>query len=503
MQKVILCILDGVGIREKEKGNAFLNTDKKTFNYLWNNYPHALLEASGEFVGLPNKQMGNSEVGHTNIGAGRIVYQSLELINKSIKDESFYQNKDILDVINHTKNNNSNLHIFGLLSDGGIHSHINHLYALLELCKKENIKNVYIHAFLDGRDTLPNVSIKYLDELNKKMNELNIGTLSTISGRYYSMDRDNNYDRIKLSYDAIVYGKGNKNNDYKDVITKSYEKGIYDEFIIPTIINEKLVNDNDGLILFNYRPDRARELFTALTNKDFNEFETKKFNNIKLVTMMPVADSVICTNAFKHIELTNTLGEYIDNLGLKQLRIAETEKYAHVTYFFDGGVERNLKNSKRILIPSPSVKTYDLKPEMSAYLITETLMKELDNNYDLVVLNYANGDMVGHTGNYEATKKAVLALDNCLEKLYKKVKENNYTLMIIADHGNCDYMLDNNDNIVTSHSVSPVPCIITDNNYKVNNGRLCDVAPTLLNLMGTNVPKEMTGECLIERRIKK
>ena len=503
MQKVILCILDGVGIREKEKGNAFLNTDKKTFNYLWNNYPHALLEASGEFVGLPNKQMGNSEVGHTNIGAGRIVYQSLELINKSIKDESFYQNKDILDVINHTKNNNSNLHIFGLLSDGGIHSHINHLYALLELCKKENIKNVYIHAFLDGRDTLPNVSIKYLDELNKKMNKLNIGTLSTISGRYYSMDRDNNYDRIKLSYDAIVYGKGNKNNDYKDVITKSYEKGIYDEFIIPTIINEKLVNDNDGLILFNYRPDRARELFTALTNKDFNEFETKKFNNIKLVTMMPVADSVICTNAFKHIELINTLGEYIDNLGLKQLRIAETEKYAHVTYFFDGGVERNLKNSKRILIPSPSVKTYDLKPEMSAYLITETLMKELDNNYDLVVLNYANGDMVGHTGNYEATKKAVLALDNCLEKLYKKVKENNYTLMIIADHGNCDYMLDNNDNIVTSHSVSPVPCIITDNNYKVNNGRLCDVAPTLLNLMGTNVPKEMTGECLIERRIKK
>ena len=503
MQKVILCILDGVGIREKEKGNAFLNTDKKTFNYLWNNYPHALLEASGEFVGLPNKQMGNSEVGHTNIGAGRIVYQSLELINKSIKDESFYQNKEILDVINHTKNNNSNLHIFGLLSDGGIHSHINHLYALLELCRKENIKNVYIHAFLDGRDTLPNVSIKYLDELNKKMNELNIGTLSTISGRYYSMDRDNNYDRIKLCYDAIVYGKGNKNNDYKDVITKSYEKGIYDEFIIPTIINEKLVNDNDGLILFNYRPDRARELFTALTNKDFNEFETKKFNNIKLVTMMPVADSVICTNAFKHIELTNTLGEYIDNLGLKQLRIAETEKYAHVTYFFDGGVERNLKNSKRILIPSPSVKTYDLKPEMSAYLITETLMKELDNNYDLVVLNYANGDMVGHTGKYEATKKAVLALDNCLEKLYKKAKENNYTLMIIADHGNCDYMLDNNDNIVTSHSVSPVPCIITDNNYKVNNGRLCDVAPTLLNLMGINVPKEMTGECLIERRIKK
>lgn len=500
MQKVILCILDGVGIREKEKGNAFLNTDKKTFNYLWNNYPHSLLEASGEFVGLPNKQMGNSEVGHTNIGAGRIVYQSLELINKSIKDKSFYDNENILDVINHTKKNNSNLHIFGLLSDGGIHSHINHLYALLELCKKENVQNVYIHAFLDGRDTLPNVSIKYLDKLTEKMKELNVGVLSTISGRYYSMDRDNNYDRIKLSYDAIVYGKGNRNSSYKDVISSCYEKGIYDEFIIPTIINEKLVNDNDGLILFNYRPDRARELFTALTNKDFNEFDVKRFNNIKLVTMMPVADSVVCSNAFKHEELINTLGEYIDNLGLKQLRIAETEKYAHVTYFFDGGIERDLKNSKRILIPSPSVKTYDLKPEMSAYLITDTLMKELDNNYDLVVLNYANGDMVGHTGNYDATKKAVVALDNCLERLYKKAEEDGYTLMIIADHGNCDYMLDSDDNVVTSHSVSPVPCIITDNNYKVNNGRLCDVAPTLLNLMGLSVPNEMTGECLIERR---
>ena len=503
MQKVILCILDGVGIREKEKGNAFLNADKKTFNYLWNNYPHSLLEASGEFVGLPNKQMGNSEVGHTNIGAGRIVYQSLELINKSIKDKSFYDNENILDVINHTKKNNSNLHIFGLLSDGGIHSHINHLYALLELCKKENVQNVYIHAFLDGRDTLPNVSIKYLDVLTEKMKELNVGVLSTISGRYYSMDRDNNYDRIKLSYDAIVYGKGNRNSSYKDVISSCYEKGIYDEFIIPTIINEKLVNDNDGLILFNYRPDRARELFTALTNKDFNEFDVKRFNNIKLVTMMPVADSVVCSNAFKHEELINTLGEYIDNLGLKQLRIAETEKYAHVTYFFDGGIERDLKNSKRILIPSPSVKTYDLKPEMSAYLITDTLMKELDNNYDLVVLNYANGDMVGHTGNYDATKKAVVALDNCLERLYKKAEEDGYTLMIIADHGNCDYMLDSDDNVVTSHSVSPVPCIITDNNYKVNNGRLCDVAPTLLNLMGLSVPNEMTGECLIERRNRK
>ena len=500
MKKTILCILDGVGIREKKLGNAFMNTSKKTFDYLWENYPHSLLEASGEYVGLPNKQMGNSEVGHTNIGAGRIVYQSLELINKSIKEKSIFQNKNILEVMNHVKENNSNLHLFGLLSDGGIHSHINHLFAILEMCKQQNIKNVYIHAFLDGRDTLPNIAVKFLDELNEKIKELGIGTLSTISGRYYSMDRDNNWERIKLSYDAIVYGKGNKHNNYKEAVKDYYSKNIYDEFIPPTIIEEKLIKDNDGLILFNYRPDRARELFTALTNNDFNEFETKKFQNIKLVTMMPVAKEVICKNAFKYEELKNTLGEYISNLGLKQLRIAETEKYAHVTYFFDGGVEKDLKGSNRILIPSPNVKTYDLKPEMSAYLITDKLMEELEKDYDLVVLNYANGDMVGHTGNYEATKKAVKALDKCLKRLYKKAQEKKYTLLIIADHGNCDYMIDNNNNIVTSHSVSPVPCIVTDKNIKLKNGRLCDVAPTLLNIMGIEIPSEMTGESLIERK---
>ena len=497
MKKVILCILDGVGIREVKKGNAFLNTSKKTFDFLWNNYPHSLLEASGEFVGLPNKQMGNSEVGHTNIGAGRIVYQSLELINKEIREKQFYKNKELLNIIDHVKKNNSCLHIFGLLSDGGIHSHINHLYALLEMCRQNNLTNVVIHPFLDGRDTLPNVALKFLDDLNSKLTNEKIGV---ISGRYYAMDRDNNWDRIKKVYDALVYGIGNK-NDYKSTILNCYNNNnIFDEFIEPIIVNDEKIKNNDGMILFNFRPDRARELFTALTNKDFNEFEHKNFDNLKLVTMMPVADTVICTNAYKHENLVNTLGEYIDNLNLKQLRIAETEKYAHVTYFFDGGIERNLKKSKRILIPSPSVKTYDLKPEMSAYLITDKLIQELDNNYDLVVLNYANGDMVGHTGNYDATSKAVEALDNCLEKLYKKAKENDYTMVIIADHGNCDYMIDDDNNVVTSHSVSPVPCIITDNDYKVNNGRLCDVAPTILDIMELDIPKEMTGNSLIERR---
>ena len=496
MKKVILCILDGVGIREVKKGNAFLNTSKKTFDFLWNNYPHSLLEASGEYVGLPNKQMGNSEVGHTNIGAGRIVYQSLELINKEIREKQFYKNKELLNIIDHVKKNNSCLHIFGLLSDGGIHSHINHLYALLEMCRQNNLTNVVIHPFLDGRDTLPNVALKFLDDLNSKLTNEKIGV---ISGRYYAMDRDNNWDRIKKVYDALVYGIGNK-NDYKSTILNCYNNNIFDEFIEPIIVNNEKIKNNDGMILFNFRPDRARELFTALTNKDFNEFEHKNFDNLKLVTMMPVADTVICTNAYKHENLVNTLGEYIDNLNLKQLRIAETEKYAHVTYFFDGGIERYLKKSKRILIPSPSVKTYDLKPEMSAYLITDKLIQELDNNYDLVVLNYANGDMVGHTGNYDATSKAVEALDNCLEKLYKKAKENDYTMVIIADHGNCDYMIDDDNNVVTSHSVSPVPCIITDNDYKVNNGRLCDVAPTILDIMELDIPKEMTGNSLIERR---
>ena len=499
MKKVLLCILDGVGIREIDKGNAFKSAKHPNFDYLWGNYPHSLLEASGTHVGLPSKQMGNSEVGHTNIGAGRIVYQSLELINKAIKDKSFFENENILDVINHVKVNNSTLHLFGLLSDGGIHSHIEHLFALLDMCKCNMLEKVVVHAFLDGRDTLPNVSLKYLDELNEKLNLYNY-KLGTISGRYYAMDRDNNYDRIKKAYDVIINSEGPYNSNYKEVIEECYKNKIYDEFVTPTIINRESVNTNDGLILFNFRPDRARELFKAITNKDFNEFETKRLGNIKLVTMLPVSDEVICTNAFKYQELDNTLGEYISHLGLTQLRIAETEKYAHVTYFFDGGEEKELEGSTRILIPSPSVPTYDLKPEMSAYEVTDKLISELDKMYDLVVLNFANGDMVGHTGNFDATVKAIETLDSCLGRIYEKCKLSDYTMVIIADHGNSDYMLDDNDNIVTSHSVSPVPCIVTDKEYKISNGRLCDVAPTILSIMGQKIPDEMSGKILIERR---
>ena len=360
MKPVLLCILDGVGISNQEYGNAFNKAKKPNFDYLWNNYPHSLLDASGLSVGLPKGQMGNSEVGHTNIGAGRVVYQPLQLINNKIKDKTFFENENILDVLNHVKTNNSKLHVFGLLSDGGIHSHINHLFALLEMIKNNDLNNVYLHLFLDGRDTLPNVALTYLEQLNKKMNELKIGTISTISGRYYAMDRDNRYDRLKKAYDSIVYGIGEEYNDYKEVIESNYQRNINDEFIIPAVLNkEGIVEDNDGLLVFNFRPDRLRELFSSLTNHNFSGFETKKLENIKLTTMFPVSNEVIYQHAFELDKLDNTLGEYISKLNLKQLRIAETEKYAHVTYFFNGGLAKELKNCDEILIPSPKVATYD------------------------------------------------------------------------------------------------------------------------------------------------
>ena len=498
MKPLVLCILDGVGLRKEKHGNALKMANTPTIDYLWNNYPHSLLEASGEFVGLPKGQMGNSEVGHSNIGAGRIVYQPLEFITKSMQDGSFYNNEKILEVINHTKKNNSKLHIFGLLSDGGIHSHISHLFGLLELCKKQNVDNVYLHMFTDGRDTYPRCSEKYFDLLNEKIKKLGIGTISTISGRYYAMDRDNNFERTKKAYDCIVFGKGEKYDNYQQVIKSNYDKNIDDEFIIPAILdNDGIVNSNDGLIIFNFRPDRLRQLFSALTNKNVNPFEKKQLNNLKLITMMPVSEEVICSNAFKLEALNNTLGVYLSKKNIKQLRIAETEKYAHVTYFFDGGKELKLQNCDRILIPSPKVPTYDLKPEMSAQEITNKLINVIDK-YDVVVLNYANGDMVGHTGKLTAAIKSLETLDICLKRLYDKVKELDGVLLIIADHGNCEYMLDDNNNEITTHTTSLVPCILIKSNCELKDGKLSDVAPTILELLNLGKPIEMTGESLIK-----
>ena len=496
MKPILLCILDGVGIIDKEYGNAVKLAKKPNLEFLWNNYPHSLLKASGEEVGLPKGQMGNSEVGHMNIGAGRIVYQPLQLINSKIKDKTFYKNENILEVLNHVKENNSKLHIFGLLSDGGIHSHIKHLFVFLDMVKENNIKNLYLHLFLDGRDTLPKVAIKYLNQLDEKLKELNIGKISTLSGRYYSMDRDNRYDRVKKAYDAIVYGKGEYYQNYQQVIESNYKRNISDEFIIPAVIDKLgIVEDNDGLLVFNFRPDRLRELFSSLTNKEFKGFEIKKLNNLKLTTMFPVSNEVISKNAFQLDKLKNTLGEYISNLNLKQLRIAETEKYAHVTYFFNGGLSKTLKNCQEILIPSPKVLTYDLKPEMSAYEITDTLLKEMDK-YDLIILNFANGDMVGHTGNLKATIKGIETIDICLGRIIKKINKLNGTLVLTADHGNSEVML-KDDKAITSHSTNPVPFIITNKKYQLENGKLGDIAPTILKLMNLEIPKEMTGNVLL------
>lgn len=493
MKKVLLCVLDGVGLSKIKDGNALINANKPNIDYLMKEYPNKGINASGTFVGLPDGQMGNSEVGHLTIGAGRIIYQSLELINRAIKDESFYSNESFLNAIRHAKENNSKLHIMGLLSDGGVHSHINHIKALLKLCKKEDFSNVYFHIFTDGRDTFKESSISYIDDLNNEINEFGIGKICTISGRYYAMDRDKRWDRLKKCYDVIVNNTGNKCDNYKKYITDSYEKGITDEFIEPVIIDESgKIEDNDSIIWANFRPDRAIQILRSLVDPNFDGFDRKIFNNLYLTTMMYVSDDVKSDIAFKKEIIDNTLGIYLSKLGKKQLRIAETEKYAHVTYFFDGGRDLDLNLCDRVLIPSPKVATYDLKPEMSAREITSNLLEKMDNNYDFIFLNFANGDMVGHTGNYDMTKKAIETIDEMIGKLYKKCVEDEYLFIITADHGNAEEMIDENGNVVTSHTTNLVPFIVTDKNLNIDNvNKLSDIAPFVLNYMNLNLPDEM------------
>ena len=493
MKKVLLCVLDGVGLSKIKDGNALINANKPNIDYLMKEYPNKGINASGTFVGLPDGQMGNSEVGHLTIGAGRIIYQSLELINRAIKDGSFYSNESFLNAIRHAKENNSKLHIMGLLSDGGVHSHINHIKALLKLCKKEDFSNVYFHIFTDGRDTFKESSISYIDDLNNEINELGIGKICTISGRYYAMDRDKRWDRLKKCYDVIVNNTGNKCDNYKKYITDSYEKGITDEFIEPVIIDESgKIEENDSIIWANFRPDRAIQILRSLVDPNFDGFDRKIFNNLYLTTMMYVSDDVKSDIAFKKEIIDNTLGIYLSKLGKKQLRIAETEKYAHVTYFFDGGRDLDLNLCDRVLIPSPKVATYDLKPEMSAREITSNLLEKMDNNYDFIFLNFANGDMVGHTGNYDMTKKAIETIDEMIGKLYKKCVEDEYLFIITADHGNAEEMIDENGNVVTSHTTNLVPFIVTDKNLNIDNvNKLSDIAPFVLNYMNLNLPDEM------------
>lgn len=496
LKKVLLTILDGVGIRDNEFGNAFKCANTPHFDYLMKEYPYSKLEASGPAVGLPKGQMGNSEVGHMNIGAGRVCYQPLELITKSIEDGSINDNEVLNEVVNYTKIHRTKIHLLGLISDGGIHSHIDHLMGIIDALKKKGVDSLYFHLFLDGRDTLPHSSYSYIKRLEDKLNEIN-GTIVTIAGRYYAMDRDNNWDRTKKAYDAMCYGKGEEGHNIKDKIDEYYKNGITDEFIPPTVFRKDIhIDQNDGIIMFNFRPDRLRQISYALTNPDFDEFERKNIT-VKFASMMYISDKVIGKQAFSTLKLDNTLGEYLSKKNIKQLRIAETEKYAHVTYFFDGGVEKELPHSKKILIPSPKVATYDLKPEMSAYEITATLLKEI-SHYDFIILNFANGDMVGHTGVFDKTVKAVEVLDECIGKLSKKCDELGYTMIITADHGNCDLMIDDDHNIITSHSTSKVPFILLDKNYHVKDGKLADIAPSILKLMNLDIPKEMTGDIIIE-----
>lgn len=496
---IVLAILDGYGLREETHGNAVALAKNPVFTELWNTYPHTTLTASGQLVGLPKGQMGNSEVGHMNIGAGRIVYQPLELINKSIEEKEFFQNEEIKKIMHHVRKNESKLHLMGLISDGGVHSHINHLLALLDMCKLEGITNVYLHLFTDGRDVPPKSAYTYIEKVEEKLRELGFGQIASISGRYYAMDRDNNYDRLIKAYDIIVNNKGRIETSPKEYIENSYQNEIIDEFFLPAKFTANgNVEENDGIIAFNFRKDRLRELLTALTNPTAVDMETVHFNNVKTLTMMPVVESVKAPHAFSDPVLTNILGEYIEKQNLNQLRIAETEKYAHVTFFFDGGKEVDYKNEKKVLIPSPKVATYDLKPEMSADEVTKNLLTELPNA-DLVILNFANGDMVGHTGVLEAAIKAVETVDKNLKLIYDKIMELDGVLIVTADHGNCEEMLDDNDNIVTSHTTNPVPFIITKQGLKLHEGKLGDIAPTILDLMNIEKPEEMTGVSLIEK----
>ena len=504
----MLMILDGFGENENEKGNAVKLANTPNIDKLMKTCPTTDIYTSGLNVGLPDGQMGNSEVGHTNIGAGRIVYQELTRITKSIEDGDFFSIPEFVEAIENCKKNNSKLHIMGLLSDGGVHSHIRHLFALLELAKRRDFEDVYVHCFLDGRDTPPASAENYLLKLEEKMKEKGVGKIATLSGRFYAMDRDKRWQRIQKTYDALVKGVGEKSSSAIAAIESSYQKEIFDEFVVPTVITNgespiATIENNDSVIFFNFRPDRAREITRTLVDKEFNEFETKKMN-LYFVCMTPYDETMPNVKvAFKKERLENTFGEYISNLGYTQLRIAETEKYAHVTFFFNGGEEKQYKGEDRILVPSPKVETYDLKPEMSAIEVTDKVVEAIESEkYNNIILNFANPDMVGHTGNLEAAIKAIETIDECVGRVINAIDKVNGTLLITADHGNSEQMIDyKTGEPHTAHTTNPVPLILYGmENVTLNSGKLADLAPTMLDIMGLEKPQEMTGESIIVRK---
>lgn len=506
---VMLMILDGFGIAEKSEGNAVALANKPNFDRLLKEYPNTQLQASGMAVGLPEGQMGNSEVGHLNIGAGRIVYQELTRITKAIEDGDFFENEALMKAMKNAKENNASLHLMGLLSDGGVHSHIDHLKGLLEFAKKEGLQKVYVHAFMDGRDVPPSSGKDFIIKAEEMMKEVGVGQIATVSGRYYAMDRDNRWERVQLAYNAIVLGEGEKASSAVEAIDNSYHDEKTDEFVLPCVIEEDghptaTIKNGDSVVFFNFRPDRARELTRAINDKEFAGFNRETLN-LTFVTMTQYDKTLERVNiAFKPQTLVNTLGEYVSSKGLEQLRIAETEKYAHVTFFFNGGVEKENPGEERKVIPSPKVATYDLKPEMSAYEVTDELLNRLDQDkYDMIILNFANPDMVGHTGVVQAAVKAIEAVDECLGKIVDKVLEKDGTVFITADHGNAETEIDfSTGNPFTAHTTNPVPFVWVSNNINgrtLKSGKLADIAPTMLNVMNLEVPKEMTGECLITK----
>jgi len=499
---LILMILDGFGIAP-EKGNAIKAANKPNIDKLFAENPVTQIGASGMDVGLPDGQMGNSEVGHTNMGAGRIVYQELTRITKTINEDKLKENEAIVNAMDKAIENGTALHLMGLLSSGGVHSHNTHLYGILELAKKKGLENVYVHAFLDGRDVPPSSAAEFMDELLDKMKEIGVGKVATVSGRYYAMDRDNNWDRVEKTYAAMVYGEGEKADCPVCAVKNSYDKGVTDEFVVPVVVDGGAqVKPNDSVIFFNFRPDRAREITRTFVDPEFKGFERKNgFFPVNFVCMtqydatMPNVDV-----AFKPQTLKNTLGEYVSNKGMTQLRIAETEKYAHVTFFFNGGVEKQYEGEDRILVKSPAVATYDLQPEMSAYEVTDKLVPAIESGkYDMIILNYANCDMVGHTGVFEAAAKAVEAVDTCVGRVVEAIKKMGGVALITADHGNADKMVDADGSPFTAHTTNPVPfCVVGYDCQLREGGRLADIAPTMLQIMGLEQPAEMDGVSLIK-----
>ena len=507
---VVLCIMDGFGFNPSDYGNAITAAKTPRLDEIFKNNPMTYIGASGMDVGLPDGQMGNSEVGHTNIGAGRVVYQELTRITKSIMDGDFFTNDVFMGAIENCKKNNSALHLIGLLSDGGVHSHNTHLYALIELAKKNGLEKVYVHALLDGRDVPPSSGVDFVKELEDKLDEIGVGKIATVMGRFYAMDRDNMWDRVGMAYNAMVNREGIVTDSALEAVKKSYEtidedgKYLTDEFVMPTVVNgADAISKNDSVIFFNFRPDRAREITRTFVDPDFTGFERKSFFPLYYVCMTQYdAEMPNVHVAYKPQTLTNTMGEYLSKLGKTQLRIAETQKYAHVTFFYNGGEEKVYPGEDRVLIDSPKISTFDLKPEMSAYEVCDAACEQiLSGKYDVVILNYANCDMVGHTGIFDAAVKAVEAVDECVGKLVDAVEKMDGVILITADHGNADKMYEDDGSPFTAHTTNPVPLVVVGKEcaLKQEGGRLCDLSPTMLDIMGLDIPAEMSGVSLIEK----